>query len=421
MCRSRGDQCLVGSAGPCTGRSSTSRRARAGYPEGANAAAGGLRVRSPHRSQGGMARVQDDATRWLVGPPDDPRPWAALLAEVPTADPLQSWAWAEACIATGERWERLLATDAEGRAAAAVQWQSTSAVLGHPLAYAAHGPVWRRTAEPAVSGALRALMTEMRERCIASGSSAILVDPRQGCLEEMAADPSPAMAGLGLVPTSRHVQMPGTRVLDLRGGIDTSRAGWDKDTRNLVRRAAREGVEVDVACGDQAGEVEQLHRLMVDVASRGGFAPRSLAFLTAYGRTAGDGVFVCLGRWRGRVIAGALVGVVGDRAYYQFAGSLREPELRHANAPYAVMAQVIEECVSRGAVSLDLCGVNEKDDPAADPRWEGLSSFKRGFGGKPVRHPPVATLVLRPGVERIRSAAQRTRQGIAALRGRVGR
>ncbi len=366
-----------------------------------------------------MARVQDDATRWLVAAPDDPRAWAALIAEVPTADPLQSWAWSEACIARGERWERLMVTDAEGRPAAAVQWHSTSAVLGHPLAYAAHGPVWRRSADPAAPGALRALMTGMRERCVAGRSSAILVDPRRGFPEETGADPSPAMAALGLAPTSRHVQMPGTRVLDLRDGMEGSRAGWDKDTRNLVRRAAREGVEVDVARGDEGRAAEELHRLMVDVASRGGFAPRTLAFLTAYGRAAGDGVFICLGRWQGRIIAGALVGMVGDRAYYQFAGSLREPELRHANAPYAVMERVIDECIERGAASLDLCGVNEKDDPAADPRWEGLSSFKRGFGGRPVRHPPVATLVLRPGVERIRSAAQLARHGIAALRGRV--
>lgn len=369
-----------------------------------------------------MARVQDDdATRWLVAPPDDPRAWAALLAEVPTADPLQSWAWAEACIATGERWERLMVTDAEGRPAAAVQWHSTSAVLGHPLAYAAHGPVWRRTSEPGAPEALRTLMSGMRERCIATGSSAILVDPRRGLPDGIGADPSGAMDALGLAPTSRHVQMPGTRVLDLRGGAEASRAGWDKDTRNLVRRAAREGVEVEVAPGDAAGAMGQLHRLMVDVASRGGFEPRSQPFLTAYGRAAGDAVFVCLGRWHGRVIAGALVGMVGDRAYYQFAGSLREPELRHANAPYAVMGQVIAECIARGASSLDLCGVNEKDDPAADPRWEGLSSFKRGFGGQPVRHPPVATLVLRPGVERFRGAAQRARQGLTALRGRVRR
>jgi lipid II:glycine glycyltransferase (peptidoglycan interpeptide bridge formation enzyme) len=264
-------------------------------------------------------------------------------------------------------------------------------------------------------------MSAVRARCAEVGVSAILFDPRRGLPDEIGADPSRAMEVLGLTPTSRHVQMPGTRVLDLRGGIEASRAGWDKDTRNLVRRAAREGVEVEVARGDDAGAVGQLHRLMVEVASRGRFAPRSLAFLTAYARAAGDAVFVALGRWQGRVIAGALVGMVGDRAYYQFAGSLREPELRHANAPYAVMGRVIDECVTRGVASLDLCGVNEKDDPAADPRWEGLSSFKRGFGGQPVRHPPIATLVLRPGVERVRGAGQRVRHGLAALRGRVGR
>lgn len=361
--------------------------------------------------------MQDDARRWLVAPPTDRRTWDALLAEVPTADPLQSWAWSEAGIATGERWERLVATDREGRAMAAVQWQATSPVLGHRLAYAAHGPVWRRTTTADAPGALGPLMKGMRERCQATGVSAVLVDPRRGLPGEMGADPSSALARIGLVATPRHVQMPGTRVIDLRSGIDAARSGWDRDTRNLVRRAAREGVEVEVADGGHADAISQLHRMMLDVASRGGFTPRPLRFLTAYGRSSGDRVFICLGHWQGRIIAGALVGLVGDRAYYQFAGSLREPELRHANAPYGVMDRVITECTARGALSLDLCGVNEKDDPVADPRWEGLSSFKRGFGGEAVRHPPVASLVLRPGVERLRRAGRWARDRVTILRG----
>ena len=115
------------------------------------------------------------------------------------------------------------------------------------------------------------------------------------------------------------------------------------------------------------------------------------------------------------------MGLVGDRAYYQFAGSLRSPELRNANAPYAVMDAVVAACVERGADSLDLSGVNEKGDPGADPRWEGLSSFKRGFGGQPVRHPPISTVVLRPGVERLRTVGQGVRQQVSSLRGRLRR
>jgi lipid II:glycine glycyltransferase (peptidoglycan interpeptide bridge formation enzyme) len=261
-------------------------------------------------------------------------------------------------------------------------------------------------------------MDTMRARAMASGASSILVDPRRGLPDEAGADPESVLAGLGFVSTQRHIQMAGTRIIDLREGLEASQRGWDKDTRNLVRRSAREGVVADASSGDDAPTVAELHRLMLDVGSRGGFAPRSKAFLEAYGRSAGERAFIVLGRLEGRVVAGALVGLVGERGYYQFAGSLREPELRHAHAPYAVMERVIAECVARGATSLDLCGVNEKDDPAADPRWEGLSSFKRGFGGLPVRHPPVAESVLRPGVERLRLAGRWARHRASVLRRR---
>lgn len=368
-----------------------------------------------------MTRLEDGSRTWWATTATERAAWDALLAEEPTADPLQSWAWSEAGMATGERWERLVVADDDGRLGAAVQWQLVSPVLGHPLAYAPHGPVWRRS-DPSGPQALRALVSAMREQCEARGASAILVDPRSALRDEESdegGDPSAAVSAEGFRATTRHVQMPTTRVLDLREGIEATRGGWDKDTRNLVRRAAREGVETEVVEADRPAAVESLHRLMVDVGSRGGFAPRSVAFLGAYGRHAGDRAFVCLGRWQGRVIAGALVGMVGDRAYYLFAGSLREPELRHANAPYAVMERLIVEAVARDAVSLDLCGVNEKDDPTADPRWEGLSSFKRGFGGDPLRQPPVHTIVLRPGVERIRAAGQGVRQRLARLRERA--
>ena len=366
-----------------------------------------------------MARAQEDPTHWTVGPATDRASWDELAGEVPTADPLQSWAWSEAGLATGERWDRLIAFDAEGHPAAAVQWHSSSPVLGHPLAYAPHGPLWHRTRGTAAPGGLRALIDGMRARALAEGASSILMDPRSGLANEDGADPTWSIAGLGFVPTARHVQMPATRVLDLRGGLEASRRGWDKDTRNLVRRAAREGVGADVTSGDHAPTVAELHLLMLDVAARGGFAPRSKAFLEAYGRAAGDRVFIVLGRRESRVIAGALVGLVGDRAYYQFAGSLREPALRHAYAAYGVMDRVIAECVAREAISLDLCGVNEKDDPTADARWEGLSSFKRGFGGEPVRHPPVAESVLRPGVERVRLTGRWARHRVSVLwRGR---
>lgn len=368
-----------------------------------------------------MAGVEDDGARWLVAAPSDRDAWATFLAEVPAADPLQSWAWAEAGMATGERWERLVVTDTDGRVRAAVQWQLVSPVLGHPLAYAPHGPVWQRTDEQVVPAALRAILGAMRERCVAAGASAILLDPRSDLDGAPGANPGAVLTDLGFAVTDRHVQMPSTRVLDLTPGLGLVRAGFDKDTRNLVRRSAREGVEVAVVPASDPGPVAELHRLMLDAGSRGGFLPRSEVFMRAYGAHAHDHAFVALGRWRERVIAGALVGMMGERAYYQFAGSLRTPELRHANAPYAVMDRIVAECVARGVLSLDLCGVNERDDPGADPRWEGLSSFKRGFGGVSVRHPAVATLVLRPGVERIRGAAQMARQRLAGVRGRARR
>ena len=286
-----------------------------------------------------MARVQDDTARVLVTRPTERHAWDGLLAEVPTADALQSWAWSEAGIATGERWVRLLARR-RWTTRAALQWQLVSPVLGHPLAYAPHGPVWRAAT---MHGAVRSsALTAMRDRRAARARrrswSIRGGHPRPGGCR-----PVVRVRGLGFEATSRHVQMPSTRVLDLRDG-------WRPPVRPGTRTPGTSS-GVPRARGSRSSPSAPT------TARRRGAARADAGRRVAWQLRAPLGAFLArtVGRRppgvhlsrpvAGRVIAGALVGLVGHRAYYQFAGSLREPELRHANAAYGVMDRVIAECV----------------------------------------------------------------------------
>ena len=167
----------------------------------------------------------------------------------------------------------------------------------------------------------------------------------------------PRSSGLGFEATSRHVQMPSTRVLDLRDGVEASRATWDKDTRQprpACRRArgSRSSASVPTTTATTVAGAARADggRRVAQQLLRAPFAGSSSSTYGQERRRPG----VHLSRPTGKAGSSRAHSwdPVGDRAYYQFAGSLREPELRHANAAYGVMDRVIAECVdARGAQS----------------------------------------------------------------------
>ena len=104
---------------------------------------------------------------------------------------------------------------------------------------------------------------------------------------------------------------------------------------------------------------------------------------------------------------------LGDRAYYLYGASLKEPELKHKYGAYAAMAGAMKALAADGVLTLDMWGVVEPDDTTADSAWQGFSAFKRTFGGRPLRHPGTFDLVLDPFWYRLRDIreAARARKG----------
>jgi lipid II:glycine glycyltransferase (peptidoglycan interpeptide bridge formation enzyme) len=149
--------------------------------------------------------------------------------------------------------------------------------------------------------------------------------------------------------------------------------------------------------------------LLAATGQRAGFRVRPRAAFEAISASFAARGEACLvlAELAGRPIAGCLALIVGGRAYYLYAASVRAPELRHAAGPYAALWACIEALAADGRESLDLWGVAEPGDRAADPTWSGFSLFKRGFGGVRLRHPGTFDLVLAPGWYAIRDLRER--------------
>jgi lipid II:glycine glycyltransferase (peptidoglycan interpeptide bridge formation enzyme) len=280
------------------------------------------------------------------------------------------------------------------------------------VAYAAHGPVWERETADG-EALLGAILDALRETARQQRSIVVKLDPRGEAAGDTAGGPAAVQAGAelrryGLLP-GEDLQAPTTRIVNLLDGGDALMASWHADARRLSRRAEREGVEVSIDRAADAQAVGAFAELLRVTADRSDFRARSEEFLQLLAQRFAErrGWYLGLARVDGVPIAGMAMPRLGDRAYYLYGASLRDPAYKHKYGPYAVMAALQRALAADGVQSLDMWGVVEPGDPDADPAWEGFSAFKRTFGGTPLRHPGLFDLVTDPFWYRLRELRQR--------------
>lgn len=338
--------------------------------------------------------------------------WDAFVAARPEADVLQTWAWGDVQGGAGERPARLIARAPDGSVRGIAQALVRGTSFGRAVLYVPHGPVWDRDAADApeiLAALLRGLRTLAREE----RGIVVKIDPRGDGLDDAGRDALRGALRTAGLRTSRHdLQAPTTRIVELLDGGDALRKTWDKDARNLVRRAAREGVETAVLRAPDPAAIGDFQVLLDETAERADFRSHSVAFLRslAAAMASGGGWYQAVARKDGRQIGGMVTLRVADRAYYLYGATTRDPRLKNANAGYATMSATMEALAADGAATLDLWGVAEPgDDTPAE--WAGFSAFKRRFGGRPVRHPGTFDLVADRAWYAVRDLRERFRGG----------
>ncbi len=334
--------------------------------------------------------------------------WDAFVAARAEADVLQSWAWGSCAALAGEPPVRLVAEGADGSLRGVAQLLVRPSGFGHSVAYAPHGPVWEREAgdgEVLLGAMLDAMRREVRDQ----RAIVVKLDPRSvphGGPRDHQADGQ--LRRYGLRPGD-ELQAPTTRIVDLLDGGEALMASWHADARRLSRRAEREGVEVSIERAADAEGIHDFAELLRVTADRSDFRARGEDFLRLLARQFADrdGWYLGIARFEGTPFAGMAMPRLGDRAYYLYGASLRDAAYKHKYGPYAVMAALQRALAADSVHTLDLWGVVEPDDPAADPAWEGFSAFKRTFGGTPLRHPGLFDLVTDPFWYHLRELRQR--------------
>jgi lipid II:glycine glycyltransferase (peptidoglycan interpeptide bridge formation enzyme) len=341
---------------------------------------------------------------------DDRAGWTAFVASRPEGDVLQSWAWGEAGAGEpGEHWRRLIVVDAGDHVRGLAQVLDRTTTFGRSVLYVPHGPLWDRDASDAAE-VLAHLLTGLKSHARTRRGIVLKLDPRATDVSGEAAPLTRLLVAAGARRAAHDLQASTTRIVGLARGDDPV-GGWSKDARAEQRRAEREGATARVDRDADPAALDAFHALLEETSARSGFRIRSRAFLGALAvplAASGDW-FLALAEHDGRTLAGAVAARTGDRAFYLYAASTRDPALVARRGPYAAMAALQRSLRDAGTRSLDLWGVREADDPSVDPAWEGFSLFKRRFGGTPLRHPGTFDLVISPRWSRVRDLHERLR------------
>jgi len=179
---------------------------------------------------------------------------------------------------------------------------------------------------------------------------------------------------LGLVKSPTHIYTDNFLILDIDKSEDEILARMRKTTRNLIRRAVKEGVEVKKV--KDIERVRAFWHLLKKTSARHDFIPFSLKFLKAEFEVFAkdDQVLLFEGWHRGKLIAAVIVVFYGDSGFYHHGASV----ISKIPVSYLVQWEAIKEAKRRGKKYYNFWGFSGSEN--INHPFYGITRFKKGFG-----------------------------------------
>lgn len=247
----------------------------------------------------------------------------------------------------------------------------------HEKAAAPFGTIWYLPKGPCVADTaqLASVVADLAAEARRQGVLFVRIEP------ELVESPEnvTAIQSLGLVRAAAVQPHTSTVVHQLPEDEEGLMASYPSKTRNMVRRAGREGVVVDRAPATEE-TFDDMWDVWQDVVRDQGLSVRSKAYhVESWKIMVRSGLAqIFMARVNGEAVASAVVASLGDVAAYKEGASLRERPV--PGVSQLVQYEGMKWAIERGATRYDLVGVphsSELDD-RSHPR-HGIGNFKRGF------------------------------------------
>lgn len=148
-----------------------------------------------------------------------------------------------------------------------------------------------------------------------------------------------------------------------------------KNHRYLIKKA--QGMEIEIIRTTNSSDIEKFLPLYKGLSVRKHFIPHGGVAEEFNIFAEDDRETLFLAEYQGQIIAGAIVAFVPGMAIYRHGAS--SEAFRDVPASYLIQWEAIREAKERGATWYNFWGV--APEGATHHPWQGLTHFKKGFGG----------------------------------------
>ncbi len=207
------------------------------------------------------------------------------------------------------------------------------------------------------------------------------------------ADPITTLKPQNKIKTMPSVQPQCTLLLDLSQSEEEISGKLHSKTRYNINLAQKKGVKIGL------GSVDDFIKLNRATTKRDKFESHPAWYYKKMSGSLENGdcqMKVWQASFGGCALASALVVYFGDTATYVHGAS--SDDSRNVMAPYLLHWEIIKAAKEKGFKYYDWWGINPADEnhPAYKKSWQGISRFKRGFGGDEICCPDSFDLIYRP-------------------------
>ena len=194
----------------------------------------------------------------------------------------------------------------------------------------------------------------------------------------------------------KSIQPANTITIDISGDAENLLKNMRQKTRYNVRLAQKKDISIEVS-----DDIKKFYDIMVETGTRDEFGIHSLAYYqTVYDLfKKNDNVVLLIANHSGIALAGLMMFVNGDRAWY-FYGASNNKE-RNRMPTYLLQYEAMLIAKERGCKTYDLWGIPDEPEDVLEKEFQnrsdglwGVYRFKRGFGGEHKRSFETRDIIL---------------------------
>jgi lipid II:glycine glycyltransferase (peptidoglycan interpeptide bridge formation enzyme) len=315
---------------------------------------------------------------------DNQTVWNQFIDENDSSTFLQTWEWGELQEKLGYDIYRLGVYDNDILTAIALTLKVDS--KRGSFLFIPHGPLLKKELKNHTKPIIQSLSLNLieigkKERCSFVRISPILVDNPQNAV---------IFKEIGFRKSPIYMHAERVWVLPLVEEEEVLMEQMRKTTRYLIRKAPKDRVVIEKRTDEEA--VDDFWQIYEKTAQRERFVPFSKKYITeefhAFHKT-GNALFL-FGRVDNDCLAAALIIFTKSSAFYHQGASI------HSKFPvtYFLQWEAIKEAKHRGCLLYNFWGILQEG--RTPKSWQGLSLFKKGFGGHQIDYLPTQDLVLSP-------------------------